>query len=93
MAMEEILGVRHRVTYRKENLYITIFPNKAEIFISSVKQDQDPLTGAAIDAMSRMTTLAWKGSTLDEVIDQLRKSSRSTKDLPGILARLLSEEI
>lgn len=93
MAMEEIRGIRHRVTYRKENLYITIFPSKAEIFISSVKQDQDPLTGAALDAMSRMTTLAWKGSTVDEVVNQLRKSSRSTKDIPGILARLLSEEV
>ncbi|MCK4814499.1 hypothetical protein KA005_01910 [bacterium] len=93
MNIEEIRGIRHRITYREENLYITIFPNKAEIFICSVKQDQDPLTGAALDAISRMTTLAWKGSTVDEVIDQLRKASRSTKDIPGILARLLSEEI
>lgn len=93
MMDEEIIGVRHRVTYRKENLYITIFPKKAEIFISSVKQDQDPLTGSALDAMSRLTTLAWKSSTLDKVIDQLQKASRSTKDIPGIIARLLSEEI
>jgi len=90
---EAIRGVRHRVTYREENLYITIFPMRCEVFISSVKQDQDPLTGAALDAMSRMVTLAWKGSLLDEVIAQLRKASRSTKDLPGILTSLLSEEI
>lgn len=86
------LGVRHRVEYRKENLYIAIFPPKCEVFISSVLQDQDPLTKAALNAMSRMITLAWKSSTLDKVIDQLRKSSVVTNDLPGILSRLLAED-
>lgn len=85
-------GVKHTVDYKGENLYVVIIWKKCEVFISSVKQDQDPKTGAAIDALSRLTTLAWKGSTVDTVIDQLRKSSRVKNDLPGIIARLLSEE-
>ncbi len=90
--LDETVGFKHTVQYKDENLYVSIFPMRCEVFISSVKQDQDPLTGAAIDMASRLVTLAWKGSTLDVVIEQLRRSSRSTRDLPGILASLLAED-
>ena len=94
---KDIQGIRHRVEYRKDPVYIVIFPRKCEVFISSVKQDLDPLTGAAMDAMSRLISMAWGLSTLDKVVDQLRKASRTlegsrNRDLPGILADLLMEE-
>lgn len=90
--VEEVRGVKHRVKYMQENLYVSIFPMRAELFISSVAQDQDPLVGANLDAMSRMVTMAWKSNTLDKVLVQLKRSSRSSRDLPGILYRLLAEE-
>ena len=97
MTQKSNKGTRHRVEYRRDPVYIVIFPYKCEVFISSVKQDLDPLTGAAMDAMSRLISMAWRLSTLDEVVAQLRKASRTlkgskTRDLPGILADLLMEE-
>jgi hypothetical protein len=87
-----VRGVRHRVMYREEPLYVNIFPPKCEIFISSVDRDQDLLTGAALDALGRLTTLGWKTSGLDKVIQQLKRSSKSSRDMPGILANLLEED-
>ncbi len=84
-------AVRCCEKYRKDKLYILIVPDKCEVFISSVKQDLDPLTGAALDGFSRLTSLAWQNSTTGRVIDQLSKASRSKKDLPGIIARLIKE--
>jgi len=84
-------AIRCCENYRKDKLYILIVPDKCEVFISSAKQDLDPLTGAALDAFSRLTSLAWQNSTTDRVIDQLSKASRSKKDLPGIIAKLIKE--
>ncbi len=86
---------RYRVKYRSYCLYVTIVKSKSEIFISSVEQDTDPLTGGVFDSLTRMVSMAWRTNTLEEVIQQLEKASRDPKDLPGIISRLLTatEEI
>ncbi len=83
---------RHRVDYRKDNLYIVIVPSKKEVFISSVDRDPDELTQAALDGFGRLIALAWEGSSTEEVVKQLRKASRTKRDIPGILAKLLTED-
>jgi len=87
------LGTRYRTQYRNDYLYVIVVPIKRELFISSADQDQDPLTGAGLDAMSRMVTLAWKKSSKQEVIKQLKKASRIRADLPGILSEILDGEV
>jgi len=87
-------GVRHRVTYRDEKLYVNIFPMKCELFFSSVLENNKGgiLLGAELNMISRMISLAWKFNTVDVVIEQLKRSSIVEWDLPGTLARLLAEE-
>jgi len=85
-------GIRHRVTYRNDNLYVTIFPMRTEVFISSVDKNPDELTMAGLDTIARLVSLAWKTTTIDKVIGQMRKASRTDRDIPGILANLLAED-
>jgi len=80
---------RHRVSYREENLYILVVAKEKELFISSVEQDIDPLTGSVFDTLSRLVTLSWNGTSLKKVVEQLKRSSRVKNDLPGILSTIL----
>ncbi len=88
---EEVLeGKRFKHKYRNNSYYFNIFPQGAEIFASSVS-DQDALTRAGVDALTRMTSLVWKHLGKDTAVEQLQKASGSPRDLPGILAVLIEE--
>lgn len=85
-------GIKHRVEYRERSIHIKIFPTECEIFVSSRIQDEDMLMAAELDALTRLITLSWKKTTLTKVVQQLRRASRTTRDLPGIFANLLMED-
>ena len=84
--INELTGQKQTHKYRGDKLYFSVFPQ--EVFISSVR-DKDHYEGALIDMGTRMISLALRLGGEDDVLDQLKKSSRSKKDIPGILYRVL----
>lgn len=84
---------RYEDKYENERLYTVIVPEEREAFISSVKQDVNPNVRALTDCLSRMISLAWSHASTEEVLEQLFKSSGSTKDIPGIIHRRIQEAL
>lgn len=87
------IGKRIKMRYRGENIYVSIFPDKKELFVSMVEKDPDKqgLTLAGLDTISRLASRLWQTSGIQEVLKQLERSSRSTGDFPGILYMLLTD--
>lgn len=83
-----LTGKKYTRQYRGENLYFSIFPE--EVFISAWRET-DQKTVANLDIISRLVSMVLRTHTLDDVLDQLNKASRSPSDIPGILATVLSE--
>ena len=81
-------GVRNRIKYDGDKIYVFISCESKEIFISSVN-DQIPKVAAIYDSLTRIISLAWQTSDIEDIVRQLHRSSRSTFDLPGLLAEAL----
>lgn len=79
---------RYRIKYDGDSIYVTISCEAKEIFISSVN-DQIPKTASIYDALTRLISLSWQTNDLEDVVIQLKRSSRSKFDLPGMIAELL----
>ncbi len=84
---------RRAVEYRGESMYVVIVPSEREIFVSSVVEDLDPKTRAAINCMTRLVTLSWNCAGLDKTLKQMDRSSEVKADLPGLFAALIREEV
>lgn len=84
-------GLRHRITYNGDSIYIFISCKSKEIFISSVN-DQSPKIAAIYDSLTRMISLAWQINDTEDIIKQLHRASQNKFDLPGMLADLLIQK-
>lgn len=86
-------GSRYRTDYRGDHIYVATLPVTCEVFLSSVKQDLDAKTAAAMDVIGRLIALAWQNTSDEQLLKQLDRSSRSKNDLPGIIAVAIRKEI
>lgn len=80
-------GARDRIKYDGDPIYVFISCESKEVFISSVN-DRIPMVAAIYDSLTRIISLAWQTSDVEDIVRQLHRSSRSTFDLPGLLADL-----
>ncbi len=85
---DTLVGKKYTMMYRGDKYYISIFPG--EIFFSTERENDQKLA-ASLSTISRFVSMALQAYTLEEVLDQLAKSSRSNRDIPGILHALLKE--
>lgn len=88
-------AIRYRVSYRKQSLYLTVVTKEGkpyEIFA------EHPTSGditlyymmSSLDSITRLTTMAMKVYPLQQVVNQLIKSSRTPNDFPGIVVSKLN---
>lgn len=91
--MSGVAGKRIKCRYLDENLYVSVFPPKQEIFVSMVEHDPDKQNAlmANLDAISRLSSRLWQGNGLVEVLKQLNRASRVKSDFPGLLATILED--
>jgi len=89
--LDEVIGSRDRIKYDGDVIYVFISCDAKEVFISSVN-DQIPKVAAIYDSLTRIISLAWQNNDIEDVINQLHRSSRSQFDLPGLLASLLIQK-
>ena len=88
-----IKGTRNKARYRGDNIYVSVFPPKREIFISRIENadaDND-LSMAGIDVVARLSSKCWQAYGLEELIKQLTRASRVKSDLPNILKTILED--
>ncbi len=80
-------GKKHTMMYDGEKYYISTFPG--EVFFSTRREKHDSVS-ASLNTISRFVSLALQTQPLERVLDQLKKSSRSKKDIPGMLLKILT---
>jgi len=93
---DELIAVRYRTKYRDENLYIVISfldCKPYEIFAEHASNSDPKISYmlASWDAVTRLASISMRELGVDKVIRQLRRSSRQTHDLPGIMSDLLEK--
>ena len=86
---------RYKTTYRGENLYIIVVTNEVgqpfEIFVTHASNGDHNVQYmlASWDCLTRFISLCLQNFSLDQTIKHLRKSTRQSNDLPGIILRIL----
>lgn len=93
---DELIAVRYRAKYRNENLYVVVAfldGMPYEVFAEHAT-NSDPKVAymlASWDSVTRLASLGMRELGVDKIIRQLRRASRQTNDLPGIMANLLEK--
>ena len=75
--------------YRAENLYITIVPDKKEVFLSAVDNTPEKLTSCGLEIIGRLSSVVWQEAGLEKLKSQLTKSTFSQADMPGKILKCI----
>ena len=86
----ETTGKRYVVTYKNENLYLSVFTQHKEIFLSA-RDSENGKTLAELEAIGRLSSAVWQHAGIGVLIDQLQKSTLAGNDLPGLILAKLEE--
>ncbi len=90
MAEDMKRGKRHKVEYRGENWYVSVF--NTEVFLSSAAETKDPKTAAGVEAIAVLLNLCFDKYEKAFVLEKLGSVSRSKTDMPGIICNLMKSE-
>ena len=86
---------RYRIKYRSENLYLVVVTSEDgqpfEIFANHASNGDYNVQYmlASWDCLTRFVSMSLQHLSLDRTLNQLRKSTRQSNDLPGIILRIL----
>ena len=81
-----LTGKKYTRKYRGDKLYFHAYP--CEVFINS-DRDKDDYEASLMDSLTRFISMSLRLGNIEDVLDQLKKSSRSKRDIPGILYDVL----
>lgn len=89
---------RFIVPYRGETFYVVVVLKDDvpyELFAEHPTNSDPSLyyMMSSIDTITRLATMCLKKHTLQKVINQMARSSRTKNDFPGIISRVLTEWI
>lgn len=79
----------HLKSYKGSDFKIFVCKKEKEVFIDT-EVEHDFYTHDGAECVTRLASKLWQHEGLESLIDQLRKSAKDDRSIPGLMANVLS---